>query len=120
MTRTSRANKISIHLRTDELHAVNRYALQLGVSRGRATKFLFTRGLTSLTEGNPVLEALEQLGKDIESREWEQIGLLVESVISLRYLADISKPGMSLKLREFTKEAVANIKEKVHRNNRIF
>ena len=69
---------------------------------------------------NPVLEALEQLGRDIESREWEQIGLLVESVIALRYLADASKPGMALKLRDFTKEAVANIKEKVKRNNSIF
>ncbi len=117
---TSRLNKITIHLRVDELYAVNRYAQQLDISRGKATRILFTRGLTSLTEGAPVLEALDQLGRDIESREWEQIGLMVEAVIALRYLADASKPGMALKLREFTKEAVANIKEKVKRNNTIF
>ena len=90
------------------------------MTHGKATKILFSRGLTSLQEGNPVLEALEQLGKDIESREWEQIGLLVESVIALRYLADANKPGMAVKLRGFTREALDNIKEKVRRNNTIF
>lgn len=120
MTRTtSQRNKVSIHLRDDEVYAVNRYALKLGVSRGRAAKFLFVRGLTSLQEGNPVLQALDQLGRDIESREWEQIGLLVESVIALRYLSDVRKEGMSHKIREFTREALANLKAKVERNRTI-
>lgn len=121
MTRTtSQRNKISLHLRVDELDAVSRYAAGLGVTHGKAAKILFSRGLTSLQEGNPVLEALDQLRRDIESREWEQIGLLVESVIAMRFLADANKPGMAVKLRGFTREALDNIKEKVKRNNTIF
>ena len=81
---------------------------------------LFSRGLTSLRHSDPVLDALEELAKDRERREWEQIALMVEAVIALRYLSDSSEEGMSKKIREYTKEAVSNIKAKVELNRTIF
>lgn len=117
---TGPRNKISLHLGTDALHAVSRFAAGMRVSRGQAVKILFSRGLTSLRHSDPVLEALEAMAKEREKREWEQIALMVEAVIALRYLADANEEGMSKKIRQYTKEAISTIKSKVELNRTIF
>lgn len=117
---TGRGNKVSLHLGADDLDAVSRFAAGMRVSRGQAVKILFSRGLTSLRHSDPVLDAIEELAKDRERREWEQIALMVEAVIALRYLSDCSEEGISKKIREYTKEAVSNIKAKVELNRTIF
>ncbi len=72
-----------------------------------------------MREGDPVLRAVDEFRKEIRAREFEQIGLMVESVIALRYLADQSRPGMSEKIRGFAKEAMANLKAKIELNESL-
>lgn len=116
MTAQNQARKISIHVPDAELDDLVSYARKLGVTKQKAAKILFSRGLASLRDGDPVLNELQQMKADMAGLDREMIGLMVETVISLRFLADHAKAGMSTKLRDFTKEAVKNLHEKIARN----
>lgn len=115
---TSARNKVSIHVQTDDLHSLARCAGMWGVSLGKAAKIVFTRGLTSIREGDPVLTELDEIRREILTRDFEQIALQYEAVIALRYLVDKAHPGQSSKNREFSKEAMARFKEKLRRSER--
>lgn len=96
-----------------------RHAEKLGISKHKAAKLLFMRGLSSLRDGDPVIHELKRLKADMNGLDREMIALMVETVLSLRFLADTAKPGMSKELRNYTKETVKNLHEKIARNEAL-